>query len=86
MKSLFIEIKSSFVAGSGYSIEALPGITAIVILLITRYVVTTRRMSRVAGKRILKSQSLRSLLIQTTYVATWWQRLLQLHLLFPICG
>lgn len=73
MKSLFIEIKSSLLRVIGYSIEALPGIVfAIVILLITRYVANvTRRMSRVAGKRILKSQSLRSLLIQTTYVATW---------------
>ena len=73
MKSLFIEIKSSLLRVIGYSIESLPGIVfAIVILLITRYVANvTRRMSRVAGKRILKSQSLRSLLIQTTYVATW---------------
>jgi small-conductance mechanosensitive channel len=73
MKALFNEIKSSLLHLIGYSIESLPAIIfAIIILLLTRYTANgSRRMAKVAGKRMLKSPSLRSLLVQTTYVATW---------------
>ena len=73
MNALLQEIKSSLLRLVGYSVESLPKIIgAIIILLITRYVANvTRRMASAAGKRMLKSQSLRSLLVQTSYVATW---------------
>jgi small-conductance mechanosensitive channel len=73
MKALLQEIKSSLLRLVGYSVESLPRIIcAIIILLVTRYVANvTRRMASAAGKRMLKSQSLRSLLVQTSYVATW---------------
>jgi small-conductance mechanosensitive channel len=73
MKDLLQEIKSSLLRLIGYSIEALPSlIFAIVILLFTRYAANLiQRMAKVAGKRMLKSQSLRSLLVQTSYVGTW---------------
>lgn len=62
MKELLTQINSSLLHLIGYSIEALPGIVfAIVILLITRFAANvTRKMSRAAGKRMLKSESLRS--------------------------
>ena len=73
MSELLQEIKSSLLRVLGYSIESLPGVTgAIIILLLTRYAANlTQKMSKIAGRRILKSQSLRSLLVQTSYVATW---------------
>lgn len=73
MKALIQEIQSSLLRLTGGVIESLPGIIfAIIILLITRYIANvTRRMAIIAGKRILKSDSLRSLLIQITYVSTW---------------
>lgn len=72
MKDLLNEIKSSLLGLVGYSVEALPKIiAAIIILLITRYIANvTRKMASVAGSRMLKSQSLRSL-VQTSYVSTW---------------
>ncbi len=73
MNALIQEIQSSLLHLVGNSIEALPAfLVAIAILLITRYAATaTRRMAGIAGKRMLKSTSLRSLLVQTSYVATW---------------
>ncbi len=73
MKDLLQEIRSSLLRIFGNSIEAIPAIlVAIAILLLTRYAANlTRRMAAVAGRRMLKSQSLRSLLIQISYVATW---------------
>lgn len=73
MKELLQEINSSLLHLVGYTIESLPAIfAALVILFLTRYAANvTRRMASVAGKRMLKSQSLRSLLVQITYVATW---------------
>lgn len=73
MNALLKEIKSSLLRLVGYSVESLPRtICTIIILLITRYVANvTRRMASVALKRMLKSQSLRSLLVQTSYVSTW---------------
>lgn len=73
MKDLLQEIKVSLLRIFGSSIEAIPAIlVAIAILFLTRYAANlTRRMAAVAGRRMLKSQSLRSLLIQMSYVGTW---------------
>lgn len=73
MKDLLQEIKSSLLSIFGSSIKAIPAIlVAIAILFLTSYAANlTRRMAAIAGRRMLKSQSLRSLLIQISYVATW---------------
>ena len=73
MNALLQEIKSSLLRLVGSSIEALPSfVVAIAILFLTRYAANvTRRMAIVAGKRMLKTQSLRSLLVQISYVAAW---------------
>lgn len=73
MNALLQEIKTSLLNLIGNSIEALPAaLVAITILFLTRYAANfTRRMASVAGRRMLKSQSLRSLLVQMSYVAAW---------------
>lgn len=73
MKALIQEIQSSLLRLTGSVVESLPGIAfAIIILLVTRYVANVaKRLATITGKRILKSHSLRSLLIQISYVATW---------------
>lgn len=73
MRALIQEIQSSFLRLTGGVIESLPGIVfAIAILFVTRYAANVaRRLATITGKRILKSNSLRSLLIQISYVATW---------------
>lgn len=73
MKALLQEIKLSLLRIFGSSIEAIPAIlVAIAILFLTRYIANfTRNMAVIAGRRMLKSQSLRSLLVQISYVATW---------------
>lgn len=73
MKALIQQIHSSLLRLTGGVIESLPGIVfAIAILLFTRYAANVaKRIATITGKRILKSQSLRSLLIQISYVATW---------------
>ncbi|AFZ32350.1 MscS Mechanosensitive ion channel [Gloeocapsa sp. PCC 7428] len=73
MNALIQEVKSSLLQLLGNTIEALPAFAAaIIILFLTRYAANvTRRMTHVATKRMVKSQSLRSLLIQITHVATW---------------
>lgn len=73
MRSLLQEIQSSLLHLIGISIEALPGLlVAIVLLLITRFAANAiRKTAAATGKRITHNQSLRSLLVQTSYVATW---------------
>ena len=73
MNALLQEIKSSLLRVVGSSIEALPSfVIAIAILFLTRYAANViRRMASVGGRRMLKSQSLRSLLVQISYVAAW---------------
>jgi len=73
MRALIQEIQLSLLRLTGGVIESLPGIVfAIAILLLTRYAANVaRRLATMTGKRILKSHSLRSLLIQISYVATW---------------
>lgn len=73
MNALIQEVQSSLLQLLGNSIKALPAFAAaIIILFCTRYVANvTRRMIYLATKRTIKSQSLRSLLVQITHVATW---------------
>lgn len=73
MNALLQEIKSSLLRLIVRSIETLPAIlVAIAILFLTRYAANLiRRTAAIAGRRMLKSQSLRSLLVQMSYVAAW---------------
>ncbi len=73
MNALLQEMKSSLLRIVGSGIEALPAmLVAIAILFLTRYVANfTRRIATAAGRRMLKSNSLRSLLVQMSYVAAW---------------
>jgi len=73
MNALIQEVQSSLLQLLGSAIESLPAfVAAIIILFLTRYAANvTRRMTYVATKRVVKSQSLRSLLVQITHVATW---------------
>lgn len=73
MNALIQEVKSSLLQLIGNSIEALPAfVIALIVLLLTQYAANaSRRMVKVGVKRMIKSPSLRSLIIQTTYVATW---------------
>jgi len=73
MNALIQEVQSSLLQLLGSAIESLPAfVAAIIILFLTRYAANvTRRMTHVATKRVVKSQSLRSLLVQITHVATW---------------
>ena len=73
MNSLLDEVRSKLIELAGDGILILPGLVfAIIILLLTR--TAARLVQRVAKKvanRALKSISLRSLLVQTSYAATW---------------
>lgn len=73
MRELIQEIQTSLLRLVGYSVERLPAIIfSITILLLTRYAANvTRRMAAATGRRVLKSPSLRSLLVQITYAGTW---------------
>ena len=73
MNDLIQQIQSSLLNVVGRTTEALPSfLVAIAILFLTRYASNfIRRTTAAAGRRILKSKSLQSLLVQTSYVATW---------------
>lgn len=73
MNALLKEIKSSLLELIGISIKSLPAIlAALIILLLTRYAANlSRRVTRVASRRMVRHQSLQVLLVQMTYVATW---------------
>jgi len=73
MSSLLQEIQTSLLHLVGLSVEAFPSfLIALVILFLTRYTANAiRRMAAATGKRMTHNQSLRSLLVQTSYVATW---------------
>lgn len=73
MNSLIQEVQTTLVELAGESVKILPGILlAIVVLLITRTVANlVRRAVRKVAFSTLKSLSLQSLLIQTSYAATW---------------
>ncbi len=73
MKSLIEEVRSKLIELVGDGILVLPGfVFAIVIVLLTRTVARlVQRGVRKMANRTLKSISLRSLLVQTSYAATW---------------
>jgi small-conductance mechanosensitive channel len=73
MNPLYQQVKSSLLKLIGYTVEALPAFfTGIVILCLTCYVANlVQRISRRIAGRAVKSLSLRSLLIQTSYVTVW---------------
>ena len=71
--SLVNEARETLVELVGESIKLLPGIIlAIIVLLMTRTVANlVRRAMRRVALRTLKSLSLQSLLVQTSYVSAW---------------
>ncbi|MFB2839692.1 mechanosensitive ion channel family protein [Floridanema evergladense] len=73
MNAFYQQVKASLLKLIGYSVEALPAmIAAIVILFLTCYVANlVRNIVRRIGRRAIKNLSLRSLLIQTSYVTVW---------------
>ncbi len=73
MSDILKQIKFSLLHLLGLSVESFPSVViAIIILFLTRYIANTiRRMVAATGKRITQNQSLRSLLVQTGFVATW---------------
>lgn len=73
MNALIQEIKTSLVQLIGTGVTVLPGIAiALVILLLTRYIANVvQNIALAAGHRMIRSLSLRSLFVQTSYVATW---------------
>lgn len=73
MSPLLKEIEQSLLNLLGEAVKALPAILiAIIILFITSYVANlTRRITIAAASRVVKNRSLRSLLVQTSFVAAW---------------
>lgn len=73
MGALIEKIQSSFLNLVGAGVQTLPALLlAVIILLLTRYgALAIRRMTAAASKRTIRSESLRSLFVQTSYVAVW---------------
>lgn len=73
MNAFYQQVKASLLKLIGYTVEAMPAmIAAIVILILTRYVANlVRNIIRRVGRKAIKNLSLRSLLIQTSYVTIW---------------
>ena len=77
MDSLAQEIKAKLVDFTAQGIATLPGfafsiVFAVIVLLLTRTLANlVRKGMRKAANRALNSLSLRSLLVQTSYAATW---------------
>ena len=73
MNSLLDEVRSKLIELVGDSVLILPGfIFAAIIVLLTRTLAKlVQRGVRKVANRALKSTSLRSLLVQTSYAATW---------------
>jgi small-conductance mechanosensitive channel len=73
MNPLIQEIQTSLLQLIGKSVQALPAFAiAILVLMGTSYAAqVTRRVVAVAGDRMIRHQSLRSLLIQISFVAAW---------------
>ncbi|MDC0832415.1 Putative transport system permease protein [Geitlerinema sp. FC II] len=73
MTALIQEIQSRLVNLVGQAIELLPALlVAAVVLLLTRYVSRlVQRLVSATARRVLKSRSLQSLTVQTSFVATW---------------
>lgn len=73
MNALYQQIRQSLLKLIGYAIEAFPAfLAAIIVLCLTSYVANlVREVVKKIGVRAVKSLSLRSLLIQTSYVSVW---------------
>lgn len=73
MNALIQEVRSSLVKLVGQAVTALPGLVlALVVLLVTRYAANVvQNLVSVASSRMVRNLSLRSLLIQMSYVTTW---------------
>ncbi|MEL7351344.1 MAG: mechanosensitive ion channel family protein [Cyanobacteria bacterium P01_A01_bin.116] len=73
MNSLIQEVQTTLVELAGESVKVIPGLLlAVVVLFITRTAANlVRRAIRKLAFSTLKSLSLQSLLIQTSYAATW---------------
>ena len=73
MNPLFQQIQVTLINLIAQGVALVPAILiALVVLGVTWYVSNVvRRLTRAAGRRVLKNKSLRLLLVQTAYVATW---------------
>ncbi|MGA9378167.1 MAG: mechanosensitive ion channel family protein [Phormidium sp.] len=73
MNAFYQQIKQSLLKLIGHAVEGLPAfLAAIVVLFLTSYIANfVRQVVRRIGVRAVKSLSLRSLLIQTSYVTVW---------------
>jgi small-conductance mechanosensitive channel len=73
MNQLFQQIQETLINLIAQGVALIPAILiALVVLGITWYAANVvRRLTRAAGRRILKNQSLRMLMVQTAYVAAW---------------
>lgn len=73
MNAFYQQVKASLLKLIGYTVEAMPAmIAAIIILILTCYVANlVRNIVRRIGRKAIKNLSLRSLLIQTSYVTVW---------------
>jgi small-conductance mechanosensitive channel len=73
MNALIEKINTSLLDLVGKGIEILPAIAAaVIILLLTRFGANLiQRFTITVGERTIRSEALRSLLKQTSYVATW---------------
>ena len=89
MNALIEEINSSLLELVGQTAKQMPGLaSAVIVLIITRFIANfVRRATRKLAYSTLKSLSLQSLLIQTSYVAAWtFGVLLACTLAFPGLG
>jgi len=73
MNALIQKINASLLNLIGATVERLPAIiTAIIILMLTRYVANlVKQLATQVGERALHNQSLQILLIKTSYVSAW---------------
>ncbi|MBE9223903.1 mechanosensitive ion channel family protein [Phormidium sp. LEGE 05292] len=73
MNALYQQVRQSLLKLISYAIEALPAfLAAIIVLCLTNYVANlVREIVKKIGVRAVKSLSLRSLFIQTSYVTVW---------------
>ncbi len=73
MNQLFQQIQETLINLIAQGVALIPAILiALVVLGITWYAANVvRRLTRAAGRRVVKNQSLRMLMVQTAYVAAW---------------
>lgn len=73
MNRLFEQIQATLINLIAQGVALIPAILiALVVLGVTWYVSNVvRRLTMAAGRRVVKNRSLRTLMVQTAYVATW---------------